>query len=70
MLAPLVMRAFSGLVVFATLAGLAYVFAFPPPSMRVTRDGVPHHAPPVINPATGEAVDLGTLVRHYKGVGG
>lgn len=37
------------------------------PSMRVDRDGVPHLSPPVINPDTGEAVELSTLVRHFSG---
>lgn len=37
------------------------------PSMRTDRDGVPHLSPPVINPDTGEPVDLSRLVRHFTG---
>lgn len=66
-MAPLFMRLYSGLVLAGSLACLAYVFASPPPSLKLTRDGVPHFSPPVVNPATGEAVELGALVRHYKG---
>ena len=61
------MRLFSGLVAAISLAGVIYIYTVPPESLRTTRDGVPHFAPPVINPATGEPIDLGTLVRHYKG---
>ncbi len=50
-----------------TLASLAYVYAKPPASMKVNRDGVTHLSPPVINPDTGESVELSALVRHYRG---
>lgn len=60
-------RALAGIVTLASVATLIYVHVFPPPSMRLTREGVPHFTPPVINPATGEPLDVGELVRHYRG---
>jgi hypothetical protein len=61
------MRVFSGLVALICLAGAAYVYAFPPESMRYSRDGAPYFAPPVVNPDTGKPLDLDMLIRHYKG---
>jgi len=49
------------------LASLVYVYALPPESLRVTRDGIPFFTPPVAHPETGEPLDLGELVRHFKG---
>ena len=49
------------------LGALIYVLVAPPQSIRSTRDGIPFFTPPVANPETGEALDLGDLVRHYKG---
>lgn len=60
-------RLFSGLVAVVSIAGLIYVYAFPPQSMRMTRERVPHFTPPVIHPETGEALDVRELVRHYRG---
>ena len=62
------MRIFVGLVMLVSVAALAYVYAFPPPSMRVSRDGVPHFTPPAIHPETGEAIEVDRLIRHFKGV--
>lgn len=50
-----------------TLVGLAAMLIAPPSGTRADRDGVPYFTPKVINPATSEAVDLGVLVRHYRG---
>lgn len=61
------MRAFVALSSLVSLAGLVYAYALPPESLRLTRDGVPHHAPPVAHPATGEPLPLEALVRHFKG---
>lgn len=63
----LLMRAFVALSSFVSVAGLVYVYAMPPESLRRTRDGVPYHSPPVAHPATGEPIALETLVRHFKG---
>jgi len=54
-------------VAITSLAGLIYVFAFPPASMRVSAQGVPYFTPPVINPENGEPLDVDALVRHFKG---
>lgn len=67
MVATLFMRTFSALVTLLTVGGLFYVFAQPPASTRVSRDGVPHFTPPVLNPETGQPVAVDVLVRHYKG---
>ncbi|MCC6379990.1 MAG: hypothetical protein IT519_14340 [Burkholderiales bacterium] len=69
MLARVLMRVFVAVSVAASVAGVAWVYVRPPEGMRVTRDGVPHLSPPVTNPATGEAVPLEQLVRHFKGGG-
>jgi len=67
MIGGLATKLFVALVSVLSLASLAYVYVFPPPSMRVTRDGVPYFTPPVLHPETGKPLDLGELVRHYKG---
>lgn len=54
-------------VAAVSLVTLVYVYMKPLQSMHVTRDGVAHFSPPVINPDTGEAIALGTLVRHFRG---
>ena len=48
-------------------AALVYVYAMPPESLRVTREGVPFFTPPVVHPETGEPLDMDELVRHFKG---
>lgn len=67
MLARLLMRLYVAACLAACAAGVVYVYAWPPQSLQVTRDGVPHLAPPVIDPRTEEAVSLQQLVQHYKG---
>jgi hypothetical protein len=62
------MRIFVGLVMLASFAALAYIFAAQPSSMRVSRDGVPHFTPPTIHPETGETIAIDRLIRHFKGV--
>jgi hypothetical protein len=61
------MRIFAAIVALLSVAALAYVYAAPPPSMRLSRDGVPHFTPPTVHPVTGEPLDIGKLVRHFKG---
>jgi hypothetical protein len=63
----LLTRVYVVFVALVSLATLAYVYIFPPVSMQTTRDGVPFFTPPVENPETGEPLDLGELVRHYRG---
>lgn len=60
-------QAFVGAVALISIASLFYVYAFPPASMRVSREGVPHFTPPVHNPATGKPVNVRELVRRYRG---
>lgn len=67
MAATYFMRVYAGLVTLITLAGLAYVIIAPPESLRVSRDGVPHFTPPVLNPETGKGMPVDDLVRHFKG---
>ena len=67
MFSELLTKAYVAVVALLSLAGLVYVYAFPPASMRVTRDGVPHFTPPVLHPETGKPIDLGVLIRHYRG---
>lgn len=69
MFARIAMRLFIAVSVAAVLGGLTFVYVKPPQSMKLTRDGVPHLSPPVAHPATGEAIPLDVLVRHYKGEG-
>jgi len=54
-------------VALISLGGLAFVYAVPPESMKSDRNGVPHFTPRVVNPETGEAIDMGDLVKHYRG---
>ena len=60
-------RYYSILIGIVSVAALAYVYAFPPQSMQVSRNGVPHFTPPIVNPDTGESMDLDELIRHYRG---
>lgn len=61
------MMLFSGAIGVMTVVGLAYIYTVQPDYLRKDRDGVPYLTPPVQDPVTGDAVDMGTLVRHYKG---
>ncbi len=60
-------RLFVAVVCFLSAGTLFYVYLFPPPSMFVSRAGVPHFTPLVLNPVTGKGIRLETLVSHYKG---
>ena len=61
------MMLFSGAVAVMTVGGLGYIFSTQPEYLRADHDGVPYFTPPVKNPVTDEAVDMRTLVRHYRG---
>ena len=54
-------------VTLVSILGLVYVYAKPPPSMLIDRDGVAHFTPPVMHAETGEPVALGRLIRHFQG---
>jgi len=60
-------RIFVGIVALTSVVALVYINAFPPPSMFVSRDGVPYFTPPTVNPETGEPLEVDRLVRHFKG---
>jgi len=60
-------RIYVFLIVTVCLLSLIYVFVRPPPSLEMTREGVPFFTPPVAHPETGEPLDLGDLVRHFRG---
>ena len=57
--------AWTGLVV--VVVGIGYTLVFPPQSLRVDRDGVPHFTPQVEHPITGEGVSVNDLIKHYRG---
>ena len=57
--------AWGGLVI--TVVGIAYTLVYPPQSLRVDRDGVPHFTPQIEHPITGEGVSVNELIRHYRG---
>ena len=67
MIRMLLMRGYVFLITAISLVTLVYVYAYPPQSLQSTRDGVPFFTPPVSHPETGEPLDLGDLIRHYKG---
>jgi len=57
--------AWGGLVI--VLVGIGYTIVYPPQSLRVDRDGVPHFTPQVEHPITGEGVSVNELIKHYRG---
>lgn len=61
------MRAYAVISLLITVVGLGAMYAAPPPSMKVDRDGVPHFTPQVMHPETGEGVPMNTLIKHYRG---
>ncbi len=63
----LLMRLFVIIASVVSIGGYFWMVFAPPAGLKVTRDGVPYFAPPVLHPITGEAIPLETLVRHYKG---
>lgn len=67
MIAKLFMHFLVALSAIIIVAGLVYVYAKPPDSMRVNRDGMPYYTPPVVNPMTGESIQVEQLVNHYRG---
>ena len=67
MITKLLTQGYVAIVSALSIAALIYIYAFPPKSMFTTRDGVPHFTPPVTNPETGKPLDVGELIRHYRG---
>ena len=60
-------RAFVTVVCALSIATLLYVFIVPMPSMHISRDGIPHFTPNVIDPISGETIRIKKLVQHFKG---
>jgi len=60
-------QGYVAIVALASIVGLIYIYTVRPKSMFTTRDGVPHYTPRVINPDTGKPLDVGELIRHYRG---
>lgn len=58
---------YSALVGIITVVTLFYVFIEEPGYLGYSRDGVAHLTPRVVHPQTGDALELGTLIKHYKG---
>lgn len=63
----LIMLTLSLTVLGISIVSLAYIAVVQPDYLRADRDGVPFYTPQVINPETGEPVEMGELIRHYKG---
>ena len=61
------MRIVAGIVALLSVVSLVYVYSFPPPSMRVSSDGVPYFTPPTVHPESGATLEIDRLVRHFKG---
>ncbi len=58
---------YAAVVSVICIIALLYIYLLPPDNLRLTRDGVPHFTPSVTHPETGEPLDVGELVRHFKG---
>ncbi len=66
-MAKLYIHIYAWTALVVTVVGLAVMLIAPPTSTRLDRNGVAYFTPKVIDPATGKAVDLSVLVRHYRG---
>jgi hypothetical protein len=66
-MAKLYIHVYAYAALAVTVLGLAAMLIVPPASTHVDVNGVPYFTPKVIDPATGKAVDLSVLVRHYRG---
>lgn len=67
MMASRLMQLYVLLIMVLSGAALVYVYAFPPKSMFLNRNGIAYFTPPVAHPETGEPIDLGDLVKHFRG---
>ncbi|MCW8946661.1 MAG: hypothetical protein OQK80_04260 [Sedimenticola sp.] len=63
----IIMLAFSILVGVISIVSFSYIAIAQPDYLRSDRDGVPFFTPQVVNPEGGEPLDMGELIRHYKG---
>ena len=67
MIASRLMQLYVLIIAMMTLGCLIYVYSMPPQSMFTNRDGIAHFTPPVAHPETGAAIDMGKLIKHFRG---
>lgn len=60
---------FSAIVALASVASVIHVFVRPLDELARSREGTPFFTPPVLNPDTGEPIELDALIGHYKSGG-
>ena len=63
----LIMNVYAWASLVVVVVGIGWTLVFPPPSLRVDRDGVPHFTPQVEHMVTGEPVSMNELIKHYRG---
>lgn len=60
---------FAATVALVSIAAVVHVAIQPLDEVARTRQGTPFFTPPVLNPDTGEAIEMDALVEHYKSGG-
>jgi hypothetical protein len=60
---------FAAVVVIVSIASIVHVAIQPLDEVARTRQGTPFFTPPVLNPDTGEPIEMDALVEHYKSGG-
>lgn len=63
----LITQSYVAIISVLSIVSLVYIYVSPPPSMFKSRDGVPHFTPKVMHPETGEPLEVGELIRHFRG---
>ena len=61
------MLTLSIVVAAISVIGLGYIYQTQPEYLRSDRDGVPYFTAKVTHPETGDAIEMGELIRHFKG---
>lgn len=60
---------FTAAVALVSVAAIVHVATQPLDELARTRQGTPFFTPPVLNPDTGEPIEMDALVEHYKSGG-
>ena len=60
---------FAAAVALVSIAAVVHVAIQPLDEVARTRQGMPFFTPPVLNPDTGEPIEMDALVEHYKSGG-
>ena len=60
---------FAAAVALISVAAIVHVATQPLDELARTRQGTPFFTPPVLDPDTGQPIDIDTLVEHYKSGG-